>query len=320
MMKFMGILFYKIKLIFTSWLSTFSNKKIFTVFVICFSFLFIFLLALCSNSNSGKINEDTLTLNHTEIASTIYAEIYMHTEIAATIFAQITPNVCYTPIPTLDLFTNVLLKYPCDNPDFIRIQGQVSKVLDMDKVEMITDGVYKTIRYLGLDSSTDIESSLTSQAQLAALLKNQELVSGREIMVLSDNSTDNNGNLFGYVFTTDSFVNLEMVNSGLFMASLNDALFYSSLFIEAENLAKKSQLGIWAIPTSTATLRAINTLMIPTSTSVPALNCHPSYPDVCIPYPPPDLDCDEIPYRRFRVLPPDPHGFDRDHDGIGCES
>jgi uncharacterized protein YraI len=45
----------------------------------------------------------------------------------------------------------------------------------------------------------------------------------------------------------------------------------------------------------------------------------PSYPDVCIPSPPPDLDCADIPYRRFRVLPPDPHRFDGDHDGIGCE-
>ena len=58
---------------------------------------------------------------------------------------------------------------------------------------------------------------------------------------------------------------------------------------------------------------------IPTSVSAASSNCDPSYPDVCIPSPPPDLDCDEIPYRRFRVLPPDPHGFDGDVDGIGCE-
>ncbi len=49
-------------------------------------------------------------------------------------------------------------------------------------------------------------------------------------------------------------------------------------------------------------------------------NCDPSYPDVCIPYFPPDLDCGEIQYTNFKVLPPDPHGFDRDNDGIGCES
>jgi micrococcal nuclease len=47
--------------------------------------------------------------------------------------------------------------------------------------------------------------------------------------------------------------------------------------------------------------------------------CDTSYPDVCIPSPPPDLDCPDIPYRRFRVVGSDPHGFDRDRDGIGCE-
>ncbi len=49
-------------------------------------------------------------------------------------------------------------------------------------------------------------------------------------------------------------------------------------------------------------------------------NCSPSYPTVCIPPPPPDLDCGDIPYKRFKVLPPDPHDLDHDGDGIGCES
>lgn len=47
--------------------------------------------------------------------------------------------------------------------------------------------------------------------------------------------------------------------------------------------------------------------------------CDPAYPDVCIPSPPPDLDCADISARNFRVLAPDPHRFDRDNDGIGCE-
>ena len=47
--------------------------------------------------------------------------------------------------------------------------------------------------------------------------------------------------------------------------------------------------------------------------------CDPAYPTVCIPPPPPDLDCGDIPSRNFRVLPPDPHGFDGEDDGIGCE-
>lgn len=47
--------------------------------------------------------------------------------------------------------------------------------------------------------------------------------------------------------------------------------------------------------------------------------CDPSYPDVCIAPYPPDLDCRDVVVRRFQVLPPDPHNFDGDHDGIGCE-
>jgi micrococcal nuclease len=49
-------------------------------------------------------------------------------------------------------------------------------------------------------------------------------------------------------------------------------------------------------------------------------NCSLAYPDVCIPPPPPDLDCKDISVRNFRVLSPDPHGFDGDKDGIGCEA
>ena len=50
------------------------------------------------------------------------------------------------------------------------------------------------------------------------------------------------------------------------------------------------------------------------------IDCDPSYPDFCIPSPPPDLDCKDIPQKRFTVLQPDPHRFDGDKDGIGCES
>jgi hypothetical protein len=50
------------------------------------------------------------------------------------------------------------------------------------------------------------------------------------------------------------------------------------------------------------------------------IECDPSYPDVCIPPPPPNLNCGDISERRFTVLSPDPHGFDRENDGIGCES
>ena len=47
--------------------------------------------------------------------------------------------------------------------------------------------------------------------------------------------------------------------------------------------------------------------------------CDPSYPDFCIPPPPPDLDCDDVNGINFTVRGSDPHDFDRDGNGIGCE-
>jgi len=49
-------------------------------------------------------------------------------------------------------------------------------------------------------------------------------------------------------------------------------------------------------------------------------DCDNSYPDFCIPSPPPDLDCSDIDEKDFTVRDPDPHKFDGDNDGKGCES
>ena len=71
-------------------------------------------------------------------------------------------------------------------------------------------------------------------------------------------------------------------------------------------------------------------LIITLITSIPLLffpikiqaqaNCDSAYPDMCIPPYPPDLNCPDVPDNNFRVLSPDPHGFDLEDDGIGCES
>lgn len=72
-------------------------------------------------------------------------------------------------------------------------------------------------------------------------------------------------------------------------------------------------IGLLTLPTS-----LLNELPINASTDNG--ECDSSYPDTCIPSPPPNLNCGDISDKRFEVLPPDPHGFDRDGDGIGCES
>ena len=47
--------------------------------------------------------------------------------------------------------------------------------------------------------------------------------------------------------------------------------------------------------------------------------CGPSYPDICITTYSEKISCADIPFRNFKVLPPDSHGFDSDSDGVGCE-
>lgn len=61
-------------------------------------------------------------------------------------------------------------------------------------------------------------------------------------------------------------------------------------------------------------------LFYPNQISSQTGNCDSAYPDFCIASPPPDLNCPNLPDSDFTVFPPDPHGFDRDADGIGCES
>ena len=56
---------------------------------------------------------------------------------------------------------------------------------------------------------------------------------------------------------------------------------------------------------------------VTTTTRAPTRNCHPSYPDFCIPPPPPDLNCPDIGETDFTVQGTDPHGFDGDNDGVG---
>jgi uncharacterized repeat protein (TIGR01451 family) len=54
----------------------------------------------------------------------------------------------------------------------------------------------------------------------------------------------------------------------------------------------------------------------------PPILCADSYPTVCIPPPPPRLECNDIPYKNFQVRRDvanvDPQHLDNNEDGVGC--
>jgi endonuclease YncB( thermonuclease family) len=95
----------------------------------------------------------------------------------------------------------------------------------------------------------------------------------------------------------------------------------------AEAAARSAGRGLWS-----ACGQADPRPPRPTTTTSPApvaqgfvsssgTGCHPAYPADCIPPAPPDLVCPDVGHVvRVDRAHGDPHGFDADADGVGCES
>jgi micrococcal nuclease len=238
-----------------------------------------------------------------------------------TILAFATNTTTFTDIfipsltPADSTIPNIIGAPSCIPPNAQIQLGDVLRVIDGDTIDVLVNDQTYRVRYIGIDTpeTNDPETGLEPFGPEAAA-KNNELVDGEEIVLVKDVSeTDQYGRLLRYAFVGGVFVNYELVASGYATAlPYPPDVACEETFSSAEGNARSQELGLWApVP-------------IPTPTESRILeggeNCDPAYPDVCIPSSPPDLDCGDIPHKRFRVLPPDPHRFDRDQDGIGCES
>jgi micrococcal nuclease len=132
---------------------------------------------------------------------------------------------------------------------------------------------------------------------------------------------DRYGRLLRYVFRGRLNVNLALVARGDATVWFYEGARgrYASTLLWAAERARRLHRGLWGACRAVWNPYAPATTSAKASRPVAGRRCDPSYPDVCIPPPPPDLDCRDIRYRNFRVLPPDPHHFDSNHDGRGCE-
>lgn len=158
--------------------------------------------------------------------------------------------------------------------------------------------------------------------EASAFTREQIARAGHRVLLEKDVSeTDRYGRLLRYVWLEHPdgrrMLNYELVAQGYAqVVTYPPDVRYTNLFLQAQREVREQYRGLWSacgafgVPAATPT---------PSRPQAPAVSCDPSYPDVCIPPPPPDLDCGDIPSRRFRVLPPDPHRFDTDRDGVGCE-
>lgn len=233
------------------------------------------------------------------------------------------PAPTETPIP------------PTPTPVPLGDSGQVTRVIDGDTLDVAVGGETLRVRIIGVDTpETKDPNSPVMCYGAEATAKTQELVDragGNVILEKDVSETDRYGRYLRYVWLLhpdgQRMLNYELVAGGYAQVSTYPPdVKYVDLFLEAQRQARDEGRGLWgacggfgvplAPPTPTP-----EPAPVPLVPQQPSGDCDPSYPDVCIPSPPPDLDCADIPYRRFRVLPPDPHRFDgSDDDGWGCES
>lgn len=87
--------------------------------------------------------------------------------------------------------------------------------------------------------------------------------------------------------------------------------------VVSEEIQLVREGGTWRIKDSG---KCASALPEPILERTPSAKCERNYPTICVPPFPPKISCSEIPFKDFPVLFDDPHDFDIDQDGRGCES
>ena len=198
----------------------------------------------------------------------------------------------------------------------------VARIIDGDTLE-VADG--ESIRLIGIDTpeTVDPRTAVECFGSEASARLTTLVPPGSAVRLVHDvERTDRFGRTLAYIYRIDDnlFVNEAMVLDGYAVAAtFPPNVRFATRFVEMERLARDAGAGLWSscgsadTPATTTPLGDV-TLPQPASGS-----CDASYPGVCIPPAPPDLDCAEVPHSDFDVVPPDAHGFDGDNDGFGCE-
>lgn len=229
-------------------------------------------------------------------------------------------------------------------------RATVRAVVDGDTIRVtLAGGAKDTVRLIGIDTPETKAPGepVGCYGPEASDRLAQLLPAGREVWLESDETDrDRYDRLLRYVWVAKSdggryLVNEVMVRDGYGLAYRFPPDEARLERIEAaQERASAAGRGLWsACPDFVVALTPVPT-PAPAPTEVPyvapteapyvppvvdtapapvASGCDPSYPTLCL-QSFPDLDCPQVGASDFIVYPPDPHGFDRDRDGIGCES
>jgi hypothetical protein len=163
-----------------------------------------------------------------------------------------------------------------------------------------------------------IEDNITDRPIVKDVVRSDIMLSGRPAF-RTDYSWTDNSNKYIYVQTIadDRLYTLAFTGEP---DTIDKHMNSIQKMIESAQISPIVVTGTRSLSISNNPPTPINPPITSISASEEQDNCDSSYPDFCIPPAPPNLNCPDIPQKRFTVSGSDPHGFDRDKDGVGCES
>ncbi len=228
---------------------------------------------------------------------------------------------------------------------------QIIRIIDGDTFEVLIDGVSNRVRIYRADTpETQNEqhcggAEATTFAEFA--LSFNDNTDGTVYLERDQNERDRHGRELAYIwFEIDGLpymLNHALINNGWAEdVDYGDRLYEAELE-EAAEFAERHELGVYGLcgafelpltesqaepaPSSNTTNTAVQQPSPPqpvvqepvVEEPAPAQGngCDPNYTP-CIPAYPPDLNCPDIGF-TVQVIGGDPHGLDRDKDGLGCE-
>jgi micrococcal nuclease len=187
------------------------------------------------------------------------------------------------------------------------LHGSVSRVVDGDTVHvLLASGRDERVRLIGIDTP-EVGQCFAARATAEA----RRLADGRDVVLKGDatqSTRDRYGRLLAYVWLPGGKdLGFQQLAAGVARVYVYDRPFQRlSAYRRAEQTGRRRTKSLWHCGTGGPKPK-------------PGGRCDPSYPTVCIPPPPPDLDCADVPYTNFKVVGADPHHFDGNHNGVGCE-
>lgn len=234
-------------------------------------------------------------------------------------------------------------------------EAKVVRVIDGDTIEVRwvagAELPSKRVRLIGIDTP-EVNGEPEPFGDEATRFTHEQVLNQTVWLEKDVSETDRYGRALRYVWLTrpadspdEAQVRAGMLNALLLsrglarLATFPPDVRYVDLFTALQQEAREAGAGLWAPAESSSppegagghTAAAGNAGSGTGSSSGSGgsdagagsssggSGCDPAYPDVCIPPPPPDLDCGDVDHRGFRALPPDPHRLDGDGDGIACE-